>query len=188
MPRDVDRAHLHPAFRALNDQLQAEVTAAGIPIAPFEMWRDPNRQAYLYAEGRTGGIGTPGHHVTFESAWCSLHQFGLACDWVWRDASGAWSWAPPSGFTWDQFHALAAKVGLVYLNFEQPHVQLAGISARDILAGKVPYPPGGDDSWEQNIEAAIVAWGRSPKVVDGQQNAGAPPLPSAAMKPPVVAA
>jgi peptidoglycan LD-endopeptidase CwlK len=173
--RNNDALLLHPTFRRLDSDLAEAVLAAGLPIEPYEGWRDPNRQAYLFAEGRTPGIGTPGHHVTFEGAWESMHQYGLARDWVWW-INNAWSWVPPAGHSWDEFQALAAKVGLVYLNFEKPHVQLPGVSARDILHGKVPYPVGGDDSWEENLETSIITWGRLPKVVNGQQNAGAPPL------------
>lgn len=183
--RDVDPGHLHPVFRKLNADLLVAVQAAGLPIEPFEGWRSPDRQAFLYTEGRVAGVGTPGHHVTFEMAWQSLHQLGLACDWVWY-MNGAWTWTAPSGYSWDQFHQLAAAAGLTYLNFEQPHVQLPGISARDVLSGRAPYPPGGDDSWEQNLEAAIVAWGSAPKTVGGIVMPGAPPLVAA--RPPIAAA
>ncbi len=182
--RDVDPSHLHPTFRKLNADLLALVQGKGLPIEPFEMWRSPDRQALLYTEGRVEGVGTPGRKVTYEMAWQSLHQYGLACDWVWY-FNGAWSWTPPAGHSWDEFHLLAAQVGLTYLNFEQPHIQLQGISARDILSGAVPYPSGGDDSWEENIEAAIVAWGRAPKTVSGIVMPGAPPLVAA--RPPLVA-
>jgi peptidoglycan L-alanyl-D-glutamate endopeptidase CwlK len=176
--RDTDIAHLHPTFRAKHQALLELVQAKGLPIQPFELWRDPNRQAYLFAEGRTPGIGNPGHHVTFEGAWESMHQYGLAADWVWF-VNGQWTWDAPIGHSWDEFHALAVQVGLAYLKFEEPHVQMPGISARDVLQGHVSYPQGGDDSWEANISQAIIAWGRGVKVVDGQQNAGAPPLPNA---------
>jgi hypothetical protein len=175
--RDNDPGHLHPTFRALDDDLKAMVTAAELPIEPYEGWRDPNRQAFLFAEGRTPGIGTEGHHVTFEGAWEGLHQYGLARDWVWK-VNGVWTWTPPAGHSWLEFHAMATKVGLMFLDFEQPHIQLPGVSARDILSGKVPYPDGGDDTWETNLEAAIVAWGRAPKMASGQMNAGAPSLVS----------
>lgn len=175
--RDVDVTHLHPAFRTPFLTLQQLVQAAGLPIQPFELWRDPNRQAFLFAEGRTPGIGTPGKHPTFEGAWESMHQYGLASDWVWF-VDDVWTWTAPEGHSWDEFHALATQAGLIYLKFEEPHVQLPNISARDILKGVIPYPSGGDDTWEHNIDQAIVAWGRLSKVVDGQQNAGAPSLPA----------
>lgn len=173
--RTNDPLLLHPTFRQLDSDLYHAVLASGLPIEPYEGWRDPNRQAYLYAEGRTAGIGMPNHHVTFEGAWESLHQYGLARDWVWW-FNGRWSWVPPEGYSWDQFHDLAKKIGLVTLKFEEPHVQLPGISARDILHGRASYPAGGDESWEENIERSIIAWGRLPKMVDGQVNSGAPPL------------
>lgn len=176
--REANPAHLHPLFRERHAALSAYVAESKLPIEPFELWRDPNRQAFLFAEGRVPGIGQAGHHVTFEQAWESTHQYGMAADWVWW-FNGAWSWAPPAGHSWDEFHALAAKAGLVWLSFEQPHVQAPNFSARDILAGKAPWPAGGDDTWEQNIEQAIVAWGREPKLASGIRQPGAPSLPIA---------
>lgn len=182
--REVDPSHLHPAFRERRADLAARVAEARLPIEPFESWRSPARQAFLFAEGRTPGVGSPGHHVTFEAAWGSLHQYGLAEDWVWW-FNGAWTWAPPAGHAWEEFHELAARAGLMKLDFEAPHVQLPGVSGRALLAGELPYPAGGDASWEANLEAAIVAWGRGQRIVNGQVNPGAPPL--VAGRPPVPA-
>jgi hypothetical protein len=175
--RDNDANHLHPLFRARDLELWRAVQAARMPIRPFEGWRDPFRQAFLYCEGRVPGIGTPGHHVTFETAWGSRHPYGFARDWVWL-IEGAWSWTPPPGYTWEKFGSLVKAAGLERLAFEQPHVQLPGIDTHGILAGTVPWPAGGDTPWEANLEAAIVAWGRAPRTVNGIVMPGAPPLPS----------
>lgn len=185
MTRNNDAALLHPDFRARDAKLLELVRAAGLPIEPYEGWRDPNRQAFLYTEGRVAGVGTPGHHVTFERPWESNHQGGFARDWVWW-INNAWSWAAPPGHSWDEFHQLALRAGLQFLNFEEPHVQLPGISMKDITERRAPWPAGGDDTWEQNIEAAIVAWGSTGKAVGGLWMPGAPPLVSA--RPPLIPA
>lgn len=159
---DVDL--LHPAFRARSFDLEQRVYDAKLPIRRYEGWRDPARQADLWAFGRVSGIGTPGHHKTFEQAWQSSHQWGFAEDWVWwfaptPGAAPTWSWAPPANDSWDRFGNLAAAAGLERLKFEEPHVQLPGFSARHALAGAREALAGGDSSWSKNLEAALVAWG-----------------------------
>jgi len=156
--RDLVPGHLHPTFRDLSADLSHRIAAAKLPIQPYEGWRDPNRQVELYAFGRASGVGVPGRHKTFERAWESSHQHGMAEDWVWW-VNGQWSWAPPPGYTWDEFHEHVDAVGLVRLKFEEPHVQMPGFNARKILAGAATYPAGGDEEWEANIEAAALAWG-----------------------------
>ena len=157
-----DVALLHPAFRERSLDLEKRVAATHMPILRYEGWRDPARQADLWAFGRVSGIGTPGHHKTFEMAWQSNHQWGFAEDWVWW-FDGTWTWTPPPGFSWDAFLALATTAGLEHLDFEKPHVQLPGFRARGILAGTSPLPPGGDASWQANLEAAMAAWGPLPR-------------------------
>jgi hypothetical protein len=156
-----DVSLLHPDFRARSLDLAKRVETAHLPIMRYEGWRDPSRQADLWAFGRASGIGTPGHHKTFEMAWQSSHQWGFAEDWVWW-FNGAWSWAPPPGQTWDAFFALALAAGLEHLKFEEPHVQLPGFHGRHLLDGSLTLPPG-DATWQANIEAAMTAWGPLPR-------------------------
>ena len=63
-------------------------------------------------------------------------------------------------------HEIGIENGLKPLSWEKPHLQMEGVALSDLTAGN--YPPGGDDSWAENLEAAIVAWNGSPP---------APPLP-----------
>jgi len=154
---------LHPDFRARSLDLAKRVENAHLPIMRYEGWRDPARQADLWAFGRVSGIGTPGHHKTFEMAWQSSHQWGFAEDWVWW-FNGAWSWTPPGNAVdgWDLFHSFATAAGLQFLRFEQPHVQLPSFNARRLLAGTDSLPPG-DASWQANLEATMTLWGPLPR-------------------------
>lgn len=175
MPRENDVAHLHPAFRSRSLKLERLTASAGLPIRRYEGWRDPNRQADLWAFGRVSGVGTPGRHKTFERAWESSHQWGLAEDWVWWSPEAGWSWAAPAGHSWDKFHELAQAADLEYLKFEEPHVQLPEVHGRLILAGARAGLENGDASWEKNLEDAIHAWGPLPrKDRYGQLHPGVP--------------
>lgn len=180
--RDLVPGHLHPAFRALSEDLSHRVATARLPIQPYEGWRDPARQAELFAFGRASGVGTPGRHKTFEAAWQSSHQHGFAEDWVWW-SDGAWTWDAPAGYSWAQFFELVDAVGLERLHFEEPHVQMPGFNARKILAGAA-YPPNGDESWEDNMEAAAMAWGQlERKDRNGLVQPGAPAVLFGGLRP-----
>jgi hypothetical protein len=61
--------------------------AAGLPVAVFEAWRSPERQADLFAQGRT----KPGKQITRALPFFSLHQYGLAVDVAYY-INGKWSW------------------------------------------------------------------------------------------------
>jgi len=178
MPNDNDLNHLHPDFAVRVEQLLDYAhRQKNMPIELFEGYRTPERQAMLYAKGRVAGIGTPGRYVTFERAWQSNHQHGMAGDFVWF-FDGKWSWDPPKGFTWEDLYSIADQVQLEHLDFEKPHLQLRGFKARAILNGTAKYPDwhnGGID-WAENLDANIVRWGEQPHVIQGVLHPGAPPM------------
>ena len=162
---------LHPAvrhrMRAVRDALHAE----GHPFEIFEAFRTPQRQADLYAQGRTA----PGRIVTKAPPWSSYHQYGLACDFVLFD-DGQWSWDDKgaNAAAWKRLDVVGRQNGLEPLSFERPHLQLAGLDIDDLRAGR--YPPGGDLAWGENVAAAIRSWpGR-----------GAPPVPAEAFGRPAI--
>jgi hypothetical protein len=76
--RNFDPERLHPIFREKARELLDRLTAEGIPFRLFEGFRSPERQQYLYAQGRT----RPGPIVTHARPWTSYHQYGLAGDFV----------------------------------------------------------------------------------------------------------
>lgn len=168
--KDRDLAHLHPLVRKKVKALEKKLKDANIPMKVFEGFRTPQRQAYLYAKGRT----TPGSIVTNAEPWESYHQYGVAADFV-RFENGGWNWNTGTSQQrkdWDDYHDLARSVGLEPLSWEKPHVQLIGTTLSQLMNGD--YPEDGDESWANNLSQSISTW----------PGGGTPPLPEEAERPP----
>jgi peptidoglycan L-alanyl-D-glutamate endopeptidase CwlK len=167
---DKDLSKLHPTVRAKVLAVQGRLDGEGIPMRVFEAYRAPERQAFLYAKGRTA----PGSKVTNAKAWESYHQYGLAADFV-RFENGRPNWdtdTPQKRDQWARYHAIAKEEGLEPLSWELPHVQLIGTSFARLLSGD--YPDNGDETWNAALSASIKRWTGSPK----------PPLPDQGTRPP----
>ncbi len=152
--RDTELDHLHPDVRKRVVKIQKQLDDEGIPMKLFEGFRAPERQAFLYAKGRTA----PGGRVTNAQPWESYHQFGLAADFV-RFENGSWNWndqTPGENAQWDRYHEIARQHGMEPLSWERPHVQSIGISLTRLRNGD--YPEGGDASWIDNLSEAIERW------------------------------
>lgn len=170
--RDNDMKHLHPVYRQKAAELLAKLKDEGLPFRVFEGFRSPERQRYLFEQGRT----RPGGRVTNARAWQSYHQYGVAADfvlyendqWSWDDSGAKRSW-------WKRLHELGRQVGLEPLSWELPHLQLQGLRLGALQAGD--YPPDGDLDWASNLEAAIYAWSGTPH---------APPVPEIIKDRPVL--
>lgn len=163
MRRNSDLELLHPTCRGKVEALRGSLAAEDLAFQPFEAYRSPQRQAMLFAQGRT----QPGPIVTKARPWSSFHQYGLACDFV-LFLDGRWSWddSGERARWWARLHELARAVGLVPLSWERPHVQMEGVSLDELRAGR--YPPGGNRAWAENLAQEIMTWNDSPP---------APPLP-----------
>lgn len=150
--QDRDLNHLHPAFRAPFEGWLAAVRAAGLAVLVIETFRTPERQAYLYGQGRTNvPYARSGAQVTWTLD--SLHRYGLAAD-VCPVVGGVLSWnitdyqrmhrvAPPERFGLELVRNQQGQI------VEWPHLQLAGGQAtatrlgirRDVVVGSVwPLP------------------------------------------------
>lgn len=142
--------YLHPTVRIAVVKVIVQLQSEGIPFRIFEAYRYPQRQADLYAQGRT----KKGSIVTYAKPWSSYHQYGLAVDFV-LFINDDWSWndAGKNKLWWDKLHAIGTSEGLMRLNFEIPHMQLAGTSSSALRQGV--YPPNGDKTWFDNMKAAI---------------------------------
>ena len=179
--RHTDVSLLHPAYRDKSLQLESRLISAGIPLRRYEGVRAPTRQAELYARGRT----IPGtKKVTKAMAWESMHQYGLAEDWVFI-VGGKWTWEEPAPGMWQRFHEMAQALDLEPLSFEMPHVQLRGSSISHLKRGV--YPVGGDASWEAWLEGQIEGWGTPRREYAGIIHPGAPPPVDIAERPELVA-
>ena len=103
-------APLHPQFRQALELLLAKAAAENRPFKVFESFRTPERQRWLYEQGRSraGGI------VTNARPWESFHQYGLAADLV-LFVNGQWTWSSAGdlGAHWRRLPALAQEAGLV---------------------------------------------------------------------------
>lgn len=146
--RDTDWRHLHPAFRAHAEDLAAKARVLGLQM--YEGARSPQRQAILYAKGRTA----EGKIVTHAEPFESFHNYGLAADFVFV-VNGRWTWEEPRKGLWAEFRRIVQGAGLRGLSFEIPHVELP-VSLADLKAGR--YPVGGDGPWEDWFTAQIEGW------------------------------
>lgn len=171
--RDVDLNHLHPKMRSAYADVLSDLASDKLPFELFEAFRTPERQAFLYAQGRT----TAGPIVTNAQPWTSYHQYGLAIDLALK-INGQWSWSISGNYAknWTRMNQIGQKHGLEPLSWEKPHLQLADLDIEDLRGGK--YPSGGDAIWAENLEAAIAGWSGSP---------AAPPPPEDAPRRPGIA-
>ncbi len=175
--RDGDISRLHPAIRTkvkkIRDQLQKEK----IPFEVFEAFRTPERQANLWAKGRT----KPGHKVTWVNSWKSIHQYGLAVDFVLK-INGQWSWDDQGAEAkyWTRMHELADEHGMTPIFnkagklIEKPHIQIKGMTSTELYKGNYPE---GDAIWAEHLGELIDNW-------DGP--IAPPPKPSLAPERPPV--
>lgn len=107
---------LYPPFNMLVQKALAACVAAGYKVSIFEAWRSPERQDYLYAQGRT----RPGEIVTQAKAWQSFHQYGVACDIAFLPAAGQWSWSGP----WDAVADIFLKHSVQHpIKSDTPHFE-----------------------------------------------------------------
>jgi D-alanyl-D-alanine carboxypeptidase len=173
--RDSDTGKLHPMVRAAVAATLRILNAEGAPFQVFEAFRTPERQAWLYAQGRT----RPGGIVTRSQPWQSYHQYGLAVDLVLRDGLD-WSWdaSGDKAPLWKRMHALAQSNGLRALDFELPHVEFAGPDWRELQQGR-NLPVNGDDAWHDTLATAAARWAASQGQPPGPPLtlAERPPLP-----------
>jgi len=155
--RRTDFDALHPAMREAVLHVYRRCADEGIPFRMFEGFRTPQRQAWLYAQGRS----RPGAKVTNAEPWTSCHQYGLAADFVlWLDNRWSWSTTGGHGRLWSRLHEFGGEAGLEPLSWELPHLQVADLRIADLQAGR--YPDSGDDAWRDNLEAAAINWSGSP--------------------------
>lgn len=151
--RDAEMTHLHPVCREKVRGVLESCERVGIPFRMFEGYRSPHRQQYLYEQGRTRA----GAIVTYAGPWSSIHQYGLAADFVLYE-DGEWSWDTSGSRRdwWSRLHEIGREYGLEPLSWETPHLQMSGVPLSDLKAGQ--YPPDGDVSWAECLESAIVSW------------------------------
>ncbi|NBU34089.1 hypothetical protein EB118_16620 [bacterium] len=123
-PKKINRdyASLAPFFSQRLQMAIQEAQDQGLSIDFFEGYRSPNRQDYLFEQGRT----REGKIITKARAFQSWHQYGVAADLCFKiDGKWAWSKSDP----WDKVHEIMDDFGFEMLSWEKAHVQItAGMS------------------------------------------------------------
>jgi peptidoglycan LD-endopeptidase CwlK len=148
--RDLDE--LHPAIREKVRAISAQLTDENIPFRVFEAFRLPSRQRFLFNQGRK----TNESIVTYQDAWGSFHQYGLAADFVlFEHGSFSWDDKGAKAAWWSRLHEIGAAHGLVPVKFEKPHLQIVNLTSKDLREGR--FPPG-DESWNAAMREAISNW------------------------------
>jgi hypothetical protein len=118
---------LCPLFAQKVHLALARCQELGYQVDIFEGWRSPQRQEYLWSQGRSrlGAI------VTKARAWQSWHQFGLAIDIAYK-IDGKWSWDSDFG----KLVPFFKEQGLEWLGSNDPgHYQLTKGLNIDVAAG-----------------------------------------------------
>ncbi len=162
--RSTDPSLLHPLMREKVEHVLQQCKSAGLPFKVFEGYRSPQRQKYLFETRRKDPKTGKRYRVTKAKAWRSLHQYGVAADFVlYIDDRWSWSVKGSLGPMWKELTKIGEKNGLVSLSFEKPHLQMARVSLESLTHGK--FPKDGDETWIRNIIEAIEA-----------VPAGAPPM------------
>lgn len=121
-----DIKELTPPCREMVGRFLEECAKRGIPSWVFEARRTPERQAELYAQGRT----TPGRVVTWTMK--SRHIDGEAVDIIFKNKKG-WTWDEPWKGAWTELGELGEACGLTWggrwKSPDRPHFELPRLVA-----------------------------------------------------------
>lgn len=132
-----DLNELHPVVKDLAEKLVAECKNQGINMGISETYRSPERQDYLYAQGRT----RPGAIITNVkgSSMSSYHQWRLAFD-VYNNVRGDEYNATVLNKIGKIGQSLGLEWGGAWSGFrDTPHFQYTfGLSIKDLVNGKKP--------------------------------------------------
>jgi peptidoglycan L-alanyl-D-glutamate endopeptidase CwlK len=129
--RNVDIKKLAPFIQELVIAAISDCVKAGLDIDMFEGYRPPQRQQYLYEQGRT----RVGKRVTWAKPWESFHQYHLAIDvafgghkkWYWPDPE-----TPDGKAKWNAVTAIFERHGFTGISKERAHFQLtAGMTEQE---------------------------------------------------------
>ena len=135
-----DLKDLHPHVQTLCKRFLAACKAQGLDVIVTSTLRDAACQNALYAQGRT----KPGRIVTNARAGQSLHNYGLAFDFV-PVSGGKARWNDTATFR--RCGEIAEGVGLEWAGRwksfrEMAHCQwTGGLSIKDLRSGKRPEIP-----------------------------------------------
>lgn len=141
-----DLGPLAPFFREKLLLAMKECKDRGFNVEIFEGWRSPDRQDWLWEQGRV----RPGKIITGAKAWQSWHQYGLAVDMV-AKVKGRWDWS----IDYDPIIAIMKAHGFENLSFEKVHFEITGgLNHRD--AKKIHDKKGIVGLWQMVAQESAV--------------------------------
>lgn len=151
-----DLSLLAPKFRAAVEAAIADCAAQGFPVKVAEALRSQERQAWLYAQGRT----RPGSIVTHASTnLTSWHGYGLAVDVI-HETKG---WAPGASdretTAWfrkvaDIFKSHGCSAGMDWSKADPPHMQWGNMPASPGVTHKAAKQSRGNAAVWRDVGAA----------------------------------
>ncbi len=114
----------------------------GYPVVVTEGYRTPQRQNFLYEQGRS----RPGAIITKKKAWGSFHNVGCALD-ICFVVNGKWSW--DKDLPWEKTAKVFQDHGFQWLfPFEKCHFQItSGMSIYE--ASKIYQTQGPQVLWQK---------------------------------------
>ena len=139
-------ADLAPHVRAMAEQLLADATEAGIPLAVTCTRRSAAEQTARYDQGRV----TPGPIVTRAPAGYSYHEFGLALDVVPTELLSLKNWGDTpehrvrANELWARVGAIGKALGFRWGGdfptlVDRPHFEWSGgLSLAQLRGGRSP--------------------------------------------------
>lgn len=96
--RVIDRHLLYPPFADLIIALYTEARNAGLNVEIFETYRSERRQYELFLASATKKIKN------------GMHHYGVACDVVFKDKKGNWTWVGD----WKTLGKIGRELGLFW--------------------------------------------------------------------------
>jgi len=135
-PRISSLSELAPSVALRAFALVELARKAGHSIGVFETYRTAERQAWLYAQGRTRPGKIISNAPTVETSW---HGYGLAFDIAFLSTKANWYW-PADISVWKSIADLAAPLGLAsginWRNPDAPHYQPVNLKVSPSIIGK----------------------------------------------------
>ena len=137
---------VHPTARVLFERVLRELVSLGYTPVVVEVYRDPQRQRYLYAQGRTDDalrkagltaaeiaaarqLGHTADKPRVTGVLSSMHTRGRAMDIAWL-VNGKVTYQVPDSW-WQVYGSIARKHGLIWGGdwkrlVDRPHVEYRG--------------------------------------------------------------
>lgn len=149
---------LHPKLAEAINKLLAEAKIRGLSVALHSGLRTWDEQARLYELGRSARnpdgateANPRGNIVTKTVDGYSWHNYGIACDIVFRDVKGNWTW-DKTDQEWEDLGKIGELYGLTWggrwKQADKPHFELK-MNVSIIAARKIAIVGSIEDVWKE---------------------------------------